>query len=47
MHSDAARPYPVDYIHPTGEQAKIDFVWGDPKSVAPIGIVIWVKDGES
>ncbi|MGS0737258.1 hypothetical protein ACVBEG_11940 [Pseudomonas sp. GG8] len=46
MHSDAARPYPVDYIHPTGEQARIDFTWGAPQKVAPIGIIIWVKDGE-
>lgn len=47
MHSDVERPYPVDYTHPTGEQAKIDFIWGDPKSMTPIGIIILIRYGES
>ena len=41
------RPYPVDYTHPTGEEAKIDFIWSDPPSMTPVGIIIWLKDGES
>lgn len=45
MHLVVERPYPVDYIHPNGEQAKIDFIWGDPKSMAPIGITIWLDAG--
>jgi hypothetical protein len=45
MHLVVERPYPVDYIHPNGEQAKIDFIWGDPKSMAPIGITIWLRAG--
>ena len=46
MHLVVERPYPVDYIHPNGEQAKIDFIWGDPKSMSPIGITIWLKAGK-
>lgn len=37
----------MDYTHPTGEEAKIDFIWSDPQSITPVGIIIWLKDGES
>lgn len=46
MHLVVERPYPVDYIHPNGVQAKIDFIWGDPKNRSPVGIVIWLKEGD-
>jgi hypothetical protein len=46
MHLVVERPYPVDYIHPNGSQAMIDFIWGDPKNLSPIGITIWLKTGE-
>lgn len=44
MHLGVERPHSVDYIHPNGEKAKIDFIWGDPKSMSPVGITIWIKD---
>lgn len=44
MHSNIERPYPVDYLHPNGDKAKIDFIWGDPNSMSPVGITIWIKD---
>lgn len=47
MHSGVERPYPMDYDHPNGEKAKIDFVWGDPESMTPIGIIILIKYRES
>jgi hypothetical protein len=47
MHLGVERPYPMDYDHPNGEKAKIDFIWGDPKSMTPIGIIIFIKYGES
>lgn len=44
MHLGVERPHPVDYIHPNGEVAKIDFIWGDSENMSPIGITIWLKD---
>ncbi|VVO36114.1 hypothetical protein [Pseudomonas fluorescens] len=44
MHSNIERPYPVEYLHPNGDKAKIGFIWGDPDSTSPVGIIIWIKD---
>jgi hypothetical protein len=44
MHSNVERPYPVEYLHPNGDKAKIDFIWGDPNSMSPVGITIWIED---
>ena len=44
MHVVVERLYPIDYVHPNGEKTKIDFIWGDPKSMSPVGITIWIKD---
>lgn len=46
MHLVVERPYPVEYIHPNGVQATIDFMWGDPRNRSPVGIVIWLKKGK-
>lgn len=46
MYLVTDRTGPVDYVHPNGERATIDFLWGEPTSSAPIGIVILLKDGE-
>lgn len=46
MHSIVERPYPFDFIHPNGEVAKIDFIWGHPLNMAPIGITISQTNGE-
>lgn len=45
MHSIVERPYPISFTHPNGEVAKIDFIWGSPLSMAPIGITIWQTSG--
>lgn len=37
------RPGPVDYVHSSGEQATIDFFWGEASNAAPIGIVILLQ----
>lgn len=39
------RPYPVDYVHPNGTEAKIDFIWGRSDDDVPVGVRVWVKDG--
>lgn len=45
MHSVTEREYPVDYVHSSGEQAKIDFIWGELGSLAPVGLTVWLKSG--
>ncbi|UVJ46361.1 hypothetical protein NVV94_13000 [Pseudomonas sp. LS1212] len=47
MHVVMDRPLPVDYVHPSGEQAKIDFIWGEPNNAVPVVISIWLKTGET
>ena len=37
------RPSPIDYIHPDGREAMIDFEWGDPADPIPKGLRITVK----
>ncbi len=39
------RPYPVNYVHPNGNRAKIDFIWGAQNNPAPVGVCVWGKDG--
>ncbi|WP_166362504.1 hypothetical protein [Pseudomonas akapageensis] len=39
------RPYPVDFVHPNGKRAKIDFIWGMPDNPAPVGIRVWGREG--
>lgn len=41
------RPYPVDYVHPNGRRAKIDFIWGKPDNPAPVGLRVWGRDGSN
>lgn len=40
------RPYPVNYVHPNGNRAKIDFIWGEQNNPAPVGLCVWGKDGD-
>ncbi|WP_223458239.1 MULTISPECIES: hypothetical protein [unclassified Pseudomonas] len=47
MYLVVERPYPVDYVHPNGKQAKIDFMWGEASNSAPLSLTVWLKDGES
>jgi hypothetical protein len=37
------RPHPVNYRHPTGREATIDFEWGDPGDPIPKGLRITLK----
>lgn len=43
MYLVTDRPGPVYYIHSNGEQATIDFFWGEPANSTPIGVVILLK----
>jgi len=45
MHLAVKRPRAIDYLHPNGQEAKIDFMWGDEKSLCPTGITIWLRVG--
>lgn len=47
MYSGDERPLPVDFIHPNGGRARIEFTWGDPKKNVPTEISVWIKVGES
>ncbi|MEE5120416.1 hypothetical protein V2K50_11235 [Pseudomonas alliivorans] len=40
------RPYPVDYVHPNGKEAKVDFIWGRSNDDVPVGVRVWVQDGD-
>lgn len=42
----AGRPYAVNYVHPNGREAMIDFEWGDPDDPIPKGLRISVKYSE-
>jgi hypothetical protein len=46
MHSTVERPYPFTFNHPNGEIATIDFIWGHPLNMAPVGITIWQTNGD-
>jgi hypothetical protein len=40
------RPHPIDYVHPDGREAMIDFEWGDSGDPIPKGLRITVKYAE-
>jgi hypothetical protein len=44
MDSATERPYPVDYVHPNGRKATIDFIWGEPDSSTPRVIIVWLNE---
>jgi hypothetical protein len=40
------RPHSINYVHPNGREAMIDFEWGDPDDPIPEGLRITVKYAE-
>lgn len=46
MSAMVDRPYPVDYVHPNGSKARVDFIWGRPSDDIPVGVRVWVQDGD-
>lgn len=44
MNMPVDRPCPVDYIHPDGTKAKIDFQWGAADNPIPRGIRVTFDD---
>lgn len=40
------RPQPINYVHPNGREAMIDFEWGDSGDPIPKGLRITVKYSE-
>lgn len=37
----------VDYVHPNGKRAKINFIWGKPSNPAPVALRVWGREGEN
>ncbi|MDR7109242.1 hypothetical protein [Pseudomonas frederiksbergensis] len=37
-------PHPVDYVHPNGRKATIDFIWGERGSSTQRVIIVWLNE---